>query len=237
MEPAPLPEDYRGGQIKWTSQGLVVPLRTSEVHKLVFASSPSEDTPLAVIAMDEGRTLDLKSCGMRFSGMQPVFSPSLLWAANGATVAVARNPAYAVDIYEDGRLVRSVRRALPLIPASAALAEASLGDGMRVGTPNGERVCDSGEVVEQRGFAPHVPMIGRLAVAPDGSIWVERFDVTNDPKDVDLFDPDGSYLGTLPKGTPFPVGFLPDGRILVSETNEFDVEQLVIMSAGLQSSN
>jgi hypothetical protein len=35
------------------------------------------------------------------------------------------------------RFVRGVRRALPLIPSSAALAEASLGDGMRVGTPNG----------------------------------------------------------------------------------------------------
>lgn len=49
------------------------------------------------------------------------------------------------------------------------------------------------------------------------------------PKPIDVFDREGRYLGTLPAGSPFPIGFLPDGRILVAD--EFDVERLVLRTA------
>lgn len=228
MEADPLPQDYRGGEVKWTSGGLVMPLRTSEGNSLVMVSATGESTTLTALALAETRALDLKSCGMRFSGFEPIFSPSLVWAASGATVAIARNSAYAIDMYEGGLIVRSVRRSLELRPASAELAEASLGDGMRVGTSNGERVCDPAEVVEQQGYAPFLPMIRRLALAPGGALWVQRFEVDDSVQAIDLFDPEGRYLGTLPNETPFPVGFLPDGRMLTSEKDEFDVERLVI---------
>lgn len=95
--------------------------------------------------------------------------------------------------------------------------------------PAGERVCDPAEVVEQRGFAPHLPTVGRLALAPDGTLWVQRYSVgEDDPGPIDLFDPDGRYLGTLSDDPPFPVGFLPDGRILFSEKDEWDVERLAV---------
>lgn len=236
MEADPLPQDYRGGEVKWTSGGLIMPLRTSEGNSLVTASATGESTTLTSLAMAETRALDLKSCGMRFSGFQPIFSPSLVWAARGATVVIARNPAYAIDVYEGGLLVRSVRRSLELRPASAELAEASLGDGMRVETSNGERVCDPAEVVEQQGYAPFLPMIRRLALAPDGTLWVQRFEVGDSVQAVDLFDPSGQYLGTLPNETPFPVGFLPDGRMLASEKDAFDVEYLVIRSLDIRLS-
>jgi hypothetical protein len=41
-------------------------------------------------------------------------------------------------------------------------------------------------------------------------------------------------VGTLPPGTPFPVGFLPDGRLLISETDELDVSRLVVLVATLE---
>ena len=229
------PQGYFGGEVKWTSLGLVVPLRDPEGHKLVIASESGENRVLAVLDFAETRALQLESCGMSFSGMEPIFSPNLVWTASRNTVVVARNPAYVIDVYEAGRLVRSVRRDLSPRVASAELAEASLGDGMRVGTVGGERVCDPAEVVEQQGFAAYLPMVSRLALAPEGTLWVQRYDVGESPQPIDIFNPEGQYVGTLPYDAPFPVGFLPDGRILVSERDELDVERLVVRSAELDS--
>ena len=78
-------------------------------------------------------------------------------------------------------------------------------------------------------------MVSRLALGPDGTLWVERYDVGENPQPIDIFDPDGHYVGTLPDDSPFPVGFLPDGRILVSERDDLDVERLVVRSAELES--
>lgn len=88
-------------------------------------------------------------------------------------------------------------------------------------------------VHEKQGFAPYLPMVKRLAYAPDGTLWVQRYTVAEEPQPVDIFDPDGRYLGTLPDGSPFPVGLLPDGRILVSEKDQMDVERVVVRTVAL----
>ena len=235
LDSDPFPEGYFGGLVRQTPLGLVVRIRNPEEHRLVIASDSRENRVLAVLGLAETRALQLESCGMRFSSMEPIFAPNLVWTASGNTVVIARNPAYVIDIYEGGRLVRSVRRDLSLRSASAELAEASLGDGMRVGTQGGERVCDPGEVVEQQGFAPYLPMVRRLALSPEGTLWVQRYEVGESPKPIDIFNPEGQYVGTLPYDAPFPVGFLPDGRILVSERDELDIERLVVRSAELDS--
>jgi hypothetical protein len=223
------PAGYSGGEIRWTSAGMVFPLQDrGQGQRLVVVSASGEPAVLATIAATEMRAVQLQSCGMSFSGLGPIFSPSFTWAASGTTVAVARNPDYVIDLYENGRHMGSVRRDLSPRPATAALAEASLGDGMRVVTEAGERVCDPAEVVDQRGFAPYLPMLARLAISPDGTLWVQRYSVGEDPKPIDIFDSQGRYLGTLPEDAPFPVGFLPDGRVLFSEKDEWDVERLAV---------
>ena len=87
----------------------------------------------------------------------------------------------------------------------------------------------------QQGFAPYLPAIGQVAIAPDGGLWVERYGVGDGPHTIDVFDAAGRYSATLPEGAPFPVGFLPGGRILVSERDAVDVERLVVRTIDLGS--
>jgi hypothetical protein len=237
LEPAPLPAFYRGSAVRALPGGFAYTTRDADGHALVVTDRSDPDagaTELLRLPLAETRVLELASCGMSFSGFEPLFSPYPVWTTSGSHVAVARNPEYRIDVYADRRLVRSIRRDLPPRPATAELAEASLGDGMRVGTSDGERVCDPAEVVEQQGFAPYVPAIDQVALAPDGTLWARRYEVGDEPGPIDVFDSDGGYLGTLPGTAPFPIGFLPDGRILASETDALDVQRLVVMAVELE---
>ncbi|MFW6085304.1 MAG: hypothetical protein ACODAA_08830 [Gemmatimonadota bacterium] len=38
---------------------------------------------------------------------------------------------------------------------------------------------------------------------PDGQVWASRQLHLDAPKRIDVFDPSGRYLGTLPNGFPF----------------------------------
>src|SRR5690606_13429771 len=98
-----------------------------------------------------------------------------------------------------------------------------------VGTDQGERVCRTDEVVEKRGFAPVIPAISRIALDPQGGMWVRRGGVGDEPRPIDVFAPDGAYLGTLPPETPFPAAFLPNGTYAAVTTDELDVARIVIM--------
>src|SRR5690606_22314391 len=107
LESEPLPTGYFGGEVQWSPSGIVVPLRSEEQNRLVLMSADDTVT-LANIARGTPKAIQLESCGIGFTGMDPLFSSDLVWAAWGDTVAIARNPEYVIDIYEAGRLVRSI---------------------------------------------------------------------------------------------------------------------------------
>lgn len=189
------------------------------------------DSATVIVERDREQTkaIQLESCGMGFTGMPPIFSPQLRWDAHGARVAAAPEAAYEVRIFDGGREVRRVRRAVEPRTATADLAVRDLGDGMRVRTEGGDRVCRSDEVVEQRGFAPVIPAIRRITLDREGGMWVQRGGIADEEHPIDLFAPDGAYLGTLPPETPFPSAFLPDGSYAAITMDEFDVARIVIM--------
>jgi hypothetical protein len=82
--------------------------------------------------------------------------------------------------------------------------------------------------VEKQGFAPVLPLVGALTLAPDGSLWVRRGMVKGDAPVIDVFDPEGTYLGTLPPGSPFPTAFTPRGDVVAIEKDDLDVDHLVV---------
>jgi hypothetical protein len=45
---------------------------------------------------------------------------------------------------------------------------------------------------------------------------------------IDVFDTSGVYLGTLPPEFPMPLEFMPDGKLLLVERDELDIERLVV---------
>jgi hypothetical protein len=162
-----------------------------------------------------------RGCRIALSGMPPLFDPQIHWTARDSLLAVAPDAAYRIEIHDGQEVVRVIRRELPVRPADRAAAVAEVGEGMRIRTSAGDQLCDADEVVEKRGFLSELPWIEALALAPDGTLWVERFQPGRDDRGpIDRFDATGAYLGTLPAGTPFPLAFLPDGRMLIREVDE-----------------
>lgn len=232
-EPRSLPFPFFGGTLGAQGEDLLLLQSGSAdaVQRLVRLD-PSGDT--AVVRTRQGlpfRSIELRrSCTIGISGMSPLFDPQIRWDARGEQVAVAAAAAYRVEVYRGHDLVRVIRRGVAPRPADQAAALAEVGEGMRVRTEAGDQLCDPAEVVEQRGFAEELPWIEALALAPDGTLWVHRFEPGQDAQGaVDLFDESGAYDGTLLAGTPFPLAFLPDGRLLVREVDEAtDVQRIVV---------
>ena len=228
LEEVDMLERYRGGAIGWTIAGMAITEFGAGFQRVVLMRDDRETMTLAEVTDLPRKALSLPSCGMSFTNMSPIFSPDLPWAAYGDRIVIARNPEYVLDEYVSGRHVRSIRRNIPPREATAELAKESLGDAFRVRVEGEERVCDPAEVVEQQGFAPHLPSIERIALSPDGHLWVQRYTVGKEPGPIDVFDAEGRYIGTIEDGSTFPIGFLPDGRLLVPEMDDMDVQRLVI---------
>ncbi|MCG6987316.1 MAG: hypothetical protein LJF06_03870, partial [Gemmatimonadetes bacterium] len=196
----------------------------------LVALGPTDTTVIATLRQPPGKNVELKSCGMGFTGMPPIFSPMLAWTTEGGRgVLVSGGTTYDIDVYgTDGlSLRRRIRRDLPAVQATKELAVRSLGEGMKIGIPGGTRVCDPEEVVEQRGFAPVIPPVTDVKVAPGGDIWVDRWVPKGDQSLLDVFDSTGVYLGTL-TGAEMPVVFLGEDRVIVRRTDEMDVPFLTI---------
>lgn len=147
------------------------------------------------------------NCGIGGLPVQPIFEPQLLWSIGGDVVAVTTGPQYEIEVFRRGVLERRISREEEARAASRDLALQHVGDGLQLTAPVRCRVSST-ELVEARGFAATVPAVSGLAVAPDGSIWVRRGQVKGEGEPaIDVHDPDGAYIGTLPAGSPFPIAF------------------------------
>jgi len=227
---------FSGGSMAFTGPYLVLqtgdqPEEIDGRLETLTAASGADTLQIARFIREAGGEVELRSCGMRFSGMPPIFGPSLRWSANRrGTVAVAGREGFEIDLYRQPGfdLARRIRREVPAIPATVEMAQASIGESMKVMTPGGYRVCEAREVVEERGFAPVVPVIAELAISPEGSIWVRRRSAEGQEGSTDVLGPDGAYLGTLPPDSPFPDAFLDEGRILVIEEDELGLSSVVV---------
>jgi hypothetical protein len=227
----PFPAQYFGGSIHLDGDALFVPVHSrseAEVRNELRRLTPTDSLVLAAVVLPPGKPIQLESCGMSFSGMPPLFSPTLRWAARGNTVAVATTDAYEVRVFRDNTLVRSIRRSVRPLTGTREAAMRELGEGMRVRTERGAVTCAPEEVAEQQGFAAVIPAIARIEIDPNGQLWVERGHIADDEAPIDLYSEAGDYLGTLPAGTPFPVTFLTASRPATITTDELDVARVAV---------
>jgi hypothetical protein len=84
------------------------------------------------------------------------------------------------------------------------------------------------EIVDGRGFVETVPALSRFVVSPVGEIWAGRRGRSPEVL-VDVFRPDGTYVGTMPPGTALPVTFIGPEMVGVIRTDSVDVQRLVLM--------
>lgn len=226
---------YFGGGIAYAGDFMVLPSvdygLPAPRPKNLLAVSPADTVEIVRYVREEGGVITLESCGMQLSGIEPIFSPRTLWAPGpGGVVAVVGTDRYEVDLYTPPTfsLDQRVRRQVPMIQATEALARATVGDGMRVVSAGGERVCDAAEVVEKRGFAAEVPPIAAVTISPSGKIFLQRWAPEGEDRPIDVLNLAGEYLGTLAPGFPFPEAFLGDDRILVTERDEMDLTSVAV---------
>lgn len=187
-----------------------------------------DTTELARLTAPATGVVELNSCGMSLSGMSLLFSPNIVWDAWRDRAAIRVGTGYQVDLFDGNDAVAIYRRAIEPARVTRDLAERELGEGMRMMSSAGIRECSTDEVIEKRGFADLVPAIRKLRIAPDGRIWVSRGGPRPEPTPTDILAADGSYVGTLPADAPYPIGFLPDGRVLATDRDELDVVRLVV---------
>jgi len=227
---------YTGGPMAFAGPYLLLETGdwTDESEGRLEALTAASGTDTVLVARfdrERGGVVELQSCGMSLSGMPPIFAPGLEWAANRrGMVAVAGTGRYEIDIYRQPSftLERRIRREVPVMEATEAMARASVGENMKLMTPGGYRVCEAGEVVQERGFAPVVPPIAALALSPEGRIWVQRWAPEGEGRSVDVLAPNGAFLGTLESGSPFPEAFLDEDRIVVREEDELGLPSVVV---------
>ena len=215
----------------WGRDGYYSSISTIEEDRMLYRFLrvvDADTTELARLSLPSTGVVELESCGMVLSGMPPLFSSNIVWNAWHDRAVARVGTAYQVDIFDAGKHVARYRRSIDPVKANRDLAARELGDGMRMMTSAGARECSTEEVIDERGFAGLVPAIRAVRVGPDGRIWISRGGPRPEPTPTDVLAADGTYIGTLPADAPFPMGFLPDGRVLASERDELDVVRLVV---------
>lgn len=149
--------------------------------------------------------------------LPPLFRPEISWHASDERTVFATGEHYEIRIFEGTDLIRVVRRSVPRVRTTEEMALAEVPTDFVVRFPGGECTVPPEELVEKRGFAPRLPAIDGVVLAPDGTLWVRR-PTARDEASVDVFDPEGRYLGTVEGFGSLPADFLsPDTAVLVRE--------------------
>ncbi|MFW6040044.1 MAG: hypothetical protein ACOC9N_03095 [Gemmatimonadota bacterium] len=179
----------------------------------------------------------------------PLFTPEVHWGVlPTGGLAVAHDVDYAVHVTDAaGEIVRTLRRPFEPRPVSERDRDAARertrealtgGEGVvRTSVQGGRTQTSFGgspppsmveQAVESLEFAETMPVVRRVAADPDGTLWIERSaDLAYEAGRIDLVTSDGRYLGTLVDAT-LPTAFGPDALAAYVETDELDVERVVV---------
>ena len=196
-------------------------------HLAVTQLSPGGGTTVLAEASAPIRAelVNFERCGIQLPFGGPIFTHELFWFAGAGRFYVSPGPSYRIDVYEGQSFSTSIRRDLPPVAATRAMAEREVADGMAFGPCT----VPANEVVDARGYAEAIPFISRFVISPDGGIWVGRWGGEPERELIDVFDAEGQYVGTLPAGTPLPVLFVGPNMVAIVRTDSLDVQRLDLM--------
>lgn len=199
---------FRGGDV------LAVTQSTSESRRrqsLVEWTGEGEPREIFAVARD---LVQVELPGMNMPAPR-IFGPDLIWTAAGDTVLVLNGPEYRIDAHADGRPVASVRRDIPPIVVTGELAAARVEAGPYTGFMRQTGIT-ADQIVAAVGYEELASPIEWLATNPAGDLWVSRGSGRPVPDRVDVFAPDGRYVGTF-DAPGFPVAFLSESRFVALE--------------------
>ena len=142
-----------------------------------------------------------------------ILAPDVVWTSKGGTLHYLNGTGYRIDAYSEGAPVRSVRRPVPSVAVSRAMAVSSLAlPGPYEGLM---RQCgvSAGDLVDAVGYENELAPVVGLAVDPGGRLWIARRTSGLTPEAIDVIDVGGEYLGTL-NAAVLPVAFLSESKFV-----------------------
>lgn len=199
----------------------------------VTSQSPANQIELRLVAVAQDtvelarQTQELRpvpACGTTLP-MTPYLLPPLAWAVRDRTVAASSSASYRIDVYGDARLAVRIARAIRPRRVTDDDVRREAGDGLTMRGGTGCRVAPD-VLIRSRGAADVVPAISDLTIDPAGRLWVHRWAPRGTGALTDVFNADGTYLGTLPRGTPFPALFTGPDRFVAVEVDADGVQTL-----------
>ncbi len=179
----------------------------------------------------------------------PYFEPDLRWDAmpNGA-IAYVDSTTYDIRIVWNGETLNRLSRPIDPVPVTRRiesdvrarlLREVPESESVQVGAVAG---VDVGEIeaqierairdqIENREFYPVIPAVVELRATWDDALWVKRMEGSDPDADlpIDVFDPRGNYIGTLPAGgLGMPRAFGPNGLVAFWDLDELDIPSISV---------
>jgi hypothetical protein len=159
-------------------------------------------------------------------------APRQNWHSHGHRVVVNMNAPYAIEVFDSGTRVMSIRRHLEPERITEAMALDAYEERLPLGPLAGNCGTTARTLVEQLGYAEFRQIVVSVAVRPDGGIWARRGANGREGEGalqmIDVFDPEGTYVGSLAETFPFPMAFLDNDRFIFAATDSVDVQRLVV---------
>ena len=218
---------------------------TGEVVFLGSTPGPDEAEPslrhvMRYTLSGQEVSVDTVAAGWKPPG-DPEFAPSLragILPDNG--VAFIDSSAYAIKVTGPGGGVsRILTRPFPALPVTdemkAAYIDRELEDLEEMANRGDARQQAMAEFMraqlESTEFYHEIAVLRTLRTSREGTIWVRRRggDEAGGSGPIDLLTPDGRYLGSFePGATGLPSAFGPEGLVAFVETNDLDVQTVVV---------
>lgn len=187
--------------------------------RLVRGNAIGQET-LAALGRPAYATGDLPTCGSRGISSYPLLTPRIVWASRQGTTASVASAEYRIGILDSLGVRRTITREIVPEPTDSQMAAYHARGRLMNGCP-----IPVEEGLRAWGFASVVPVVTRMIFSPQMELFVERR-VEGKELAIDVFDTDGGYLGTMPDGTPMPIGFVDGGHYLSLDRDSSDVPRL-----------
>ena len=230
----PLSASFQGGRIILSATGAFIPTRTTDrgaglARYRLLRISETDTVTLVEQAQALGESAFYESCAVSMT-LAPLFTPRLRWDAVVDQAVIGNGDDYVIDVYHGSELTRRLRRDVMARNVTESMARAELGEGEEWSIGGVPCTIPADELLAKRGYASSVAAVEDVAITPLGEIWTKRSSIGQEPALVDVFGSDGTYLGTLSESAPWPVAFLPDGRLLAIVRDDLDIDRVVVYS-------
>lgn len=210
-----------GGQMRVTDAGVMMQtqdMRSRQTRMKLTHVLGDSSVDLAAQTWPVTRPPTYRSCPNYSVESPPFFWPWFKWDASGSYTAVVISDRYEIDVFQNDKLVRSIRRDIAPVEVTDEIIAEEI-------EPITIRGCTipSAERASVLGYMPVLPVIAAVAIGPQGRIWVQRHIPGPERDKIDILTVDGDYLGTLVGVQPFPVAFAGDDQIVELTEDSLDV--------------